>query len=151
MSRVLFWAAVVPLFLVVIVFAVNNHETVALSLWPAVMNPVPFPVYGVALCALFLGFVWGGLVSWYQNGSTRHRMRVLQRQSETEQRELMSLRDRLERLQTTERQATIPPTPVPLAPVSATSAAAAVTAPTHAGSTVAKDPKAPAQTAAAER
>ena len=34
MGRVLYWIAVIPLFLVVIVFAVTNHDTAQLSLWP---------------------------------------------------------------------------------------------------------------------
>ncbi|HYN38167.1 MAG TPA: LapA family protein [Rhodospirillales bacterium] len=114
MSRVLFWIAVIPLFLVVVVFSVTNHATTVLSLWPVLTEPVPFPVYGIALVALFLGFVWGGIVSWFQNGRNRRRIRELQRQSEAEQREMALLRDRLSRLEGGERQATIPPLPTDL-------------------------------------
>ena len=111
MGRVLYWIAVIPLFLVVIVFAVTNHGTAELSLWPVLTEPVPFPVYGIALIALFLGFVLGGIVSWFQNGRTRRRIRELQRRSETEQRDNAALRDRLARFEAAERQATIPPPP----------------------------------------
>jgi uncharacterized integral membrane protein len=111
LGRVLYWVAVLPLFLIVIVFAVSNHETVNLSLWPALLEPVPFPVYGLALVALFLGFVFGGIVSWFQGGSNRRRLRELHRQSEADQREIASLRDRLGRLQATEREMAIPPAP----------------------------------------
>ena len=95
MGRLLYWIAVIPLFLVVIVFSVTNHATTELSLWPVLTEPVPFPVYGIALVALFLGFVWGGIVSWFQNGRNRRRVRDLQRQSEADQREIVRLRDRL--------------------------------------------------------
>jgi uncharacterized integral membrane protein len=110
---VLFWIAVIPLFLVVIVFSVSNHATTELSLWPVLTEPVPFPVYGIALVSLFIGFVWGGIVSWFQHGSNRRRVRELQRQAEADQREIDMLRDRLARLEGGERQATIPPPPPP--------------------------------------
>ena len=114
MGRLLYWIAVIPLFLVVIVFSVTNHATTELSLWPALTEPVPFPVYGIALVALFIGFVWGGIISWFQNGNSRRRIRELRRQNEADQREIVLLRDRLARLQEGERQATIPPPPAEL-------------------------------------
>jgi uncharacterized integral membrane protein len=110
-GRVLYWLIVIPLFLVVVVFSVANHGTTELSLWPVLTQPVPFPVYGIALVGLFLGFVLGGIVSWAQNGRTRRRVRDLQKQSEADQREIAMVRDRLTRLEATERQATIPPAP----------------------------------------
>jgi uncharacterized integral membrane protein len=113
---VLYWIAVIPLFLVVIIFSVTNHATTELSLWPVLTEPVQFPVYGIALVALFLGFIWGGIVSWFQNGRSRRRVRDLHRQSEVEQREIALLRDRLARLQGGEQQATIPPLPTPPLP-----------------------------------
>lgn len=118
MSRVLYWVAVIPLFLVVIVFSVTNHATTELSLWPVLTEPVPFPVYGIALVSLFFGFIWGGIVSWFQNGRNRRRVRDLRRQAEADQREIASLHDRLARLEDSERQATIPlpPAPSPILP-----------------------------------
>ncbi|MBL8666506.1 MAG: LapA family protein [Rhodospirillales bacterium] len=128
MGKLLYWIAVIPLFLVVIVFSVTNHATTELSLWPALTEPVPFPVYGIALVALFIGFVWGGIVSWFQSGSSRRRARELQRQHEADQREIVLLRDRLNRLQESERQATIPlpPSEMRAAPPPAGSAPAAI-------------------------
>lgn len=128
MGRLLYWIAVIPLFLVVIVFSVTNHATTELSLWPVLTEPVPFPVYGIALVALFLGFVWGGIVSWFQNGSSRRRVRDLQRQGEADQREIVLLRDRLARLQGGERQATIPPPPTEMRSPAAEPVPAAVPA-----------------------
>jgi uncharacterized integral membrane protein len=110
-SRALYWLIIIPLFLVVVVFSVANRGTTELSLWPVLTQPVPFPVYGIALVGLFLGFVFGGIVSWAQNGRTRRRIRDLQKQSEADQREIATVRDRLTRLEATERQATIPPAP----------------------------------------
>ena len=125
MGRVLYWIAFIPLSLVVIVFAVSNHATTELSLWPVLMDPVPFPVYGIALVALFVGFLLGGIVSWFQGGGARRRIRELQRQSEGEQREIAVLRERLGRLEGADRQATIPAAPAP-APTAAPPAAPAL-------------------------
>ena len=110
-GRVLYWLTVVPLFLVVIVFSVTNRAMLELNLWPVLTQPVSFPAYGIALVGLFIGFVLGGIVSWVQNGRTRRRIRELQKQSEADQREIATLRERLTRLEATEREATIPPAP----------------------------------------
>ena len=115
MGRVLYWSTVVPLFLVVIIFSVMNRGVLELNLWPVLTEPVPFPVYGIALVGLFIGFVLGGIVSWVQNGRTRRRTRDLRKQSEWDQREIATLRERLTRLEATEREATIPPA-APAAP-----------------------------------
>jgi uncharacterized integral membrane protein len=115
-GRALYWLTVIPLFLVVIVFAVTNHDMTELSLWPVLMEPVAFPIYGVAFIGLFIGFLIGGFVSWIQNGRSRRRVRELQRQSESDQREIAVLRDRLASSEARERQATIP---APVAPAAA--------------------------------
>lgn len=111
-SRAFYWLFVIPLFAIVIVFAVTNHDSIELSLWPVLTERVPFPVYGIALIGLFIGFLLGGLVSWIQNGRSRRRLRELQRQLEADQREIAILRDRLASSEARERQATIPP-PLP--------------------------------------
>ena len=111
MGRALYWLTIVPLFLVVVVFSVANREAATLSLWPVLTEKVSFPVYGIALVGLFFGFVLGGIVSWVQNGRTRRRIRELQKQSEADQRQIATLRDRLTRVEVTDRQATIPPAP----------------------------------------
>ena len=117
-GRVLYWSTVVPLFLIVIIFSVMNRGMLELNLWPVLTEPVPFPVYGIALVGLFIGFVLGGIVSWVQNGRTRRRTRDLQKQSEWDQREIATIREKLTRLEATEREATIPPAPVaPAEPV----------------------------------
>ena len=112
-GRAFYLLFVIPLFGIVIVFAVTNRGSTELNLLPILTEPVLFPVYGIALIGLFIGFLLGGLVSWIQNGRSRRRLRELQRQSEADQREIAILRDRLASSEARERQATIPP---PLAP-----------------------------------
>jgi uncharacterized integral membrane protein len=115
-GRTLYWLTVIPLFLIVIIFAVTNNEAIQLSLWPVLAEPVLFPVYGIALIGLFIGFLIGGFVSWIQNGRSRRRVRELRRQSEADQREVAILRDRLASSEARERQATIPTPLAPAAP-----------------------------------
>ena len=116
MGRVFYWLIVIPLFAVVIVFAITNHGSTELSLWPVLTEPIMFPVYGIALIGLVVGFLIGGLASWIQKGRSRRRLRESQRQSEADQRKIAILRDRLASSEARERQATIPP---PLAPTGA--------------------------------
>ena len=63
-GRAFYWLFVIPLFVIVIVFAVTNHGSTELSLWPVLTEPVLFPVYGIALIGLFIGFLyrWSGVV-----------------------------------------------------------------------------------------
>jgi uncharacterized integral membrane protein len=110
---------VIPLFFVVVVFAVANHGVTELNLWPLLTEPVAFPVYGIALGGLFVGFVLGHIVSWLQSGQTRRRVRELQRQLEADQQQIAGLRSRLARLEMAEKQATIPPVPATTAQIAA--------------------------------
>jgi len=123
-SRALFWIFVIPLFLVVIVFAVSNNTLIDLSLWPALTETVPFPLYGVALASLFIGFLLGGIVSWIQSGRTRSRLREANRRASSDQQEIATLRSRLARLEATEQQASIPVLPAASVPAPAPAIAA---------------------------
>lgn len=113
--KILYWIIVPILFLVVIVFAVRNHEMVELSLWPVLTAPVQLPVYAVALIGLFVGFLWGGFVAWAQGSRGRERQRLLARRLEVERQEAAAMRERLARLEGAEKSATIPSPPVGVA------------------------------------
>ncbi|MBL8661091.1 MAG: DUF1049 domain-containing protein [Rhodospirillales bacterium] len=110
--KVLFWIIVPLLFLIVVVFAVRNHALVEVSLWPILLDAVMVPIYAITLVALFIGFLWGGLVAWLQGSSGRARRRALARRLEAEHRELTVTRDKLARLERAETSATIPSPPV---------------------------------------
>lgn len=110
--KVLFWIIVPLLFLIAIVFAVRNHAMVDVSLWPILLDPVSLPTYAIALVALFIGFLWGGFVAWMQGSPGRARRRALARRLEAEHHELNATRDKLARLESAEKSATIPSPPV---------------------------------------
>lgn len=110
--KVLFWIIVPLLFLVVIVFAVRNHDVAQVSLWPATTEPVSAPIYAIALIGIFIGFLWGGMVAWLQGSKGRETRRALARRLQVERQESAALREKLARLEAAERQATIPSPPV---------------------------------------
>jgi uncharacterized integral membrane protein len=99
-TRIAYWLILLPMFLIVIVFAVNNSGTVDISLWPAIDEKIAIPAHSLALAGLFIGFVFGGLVAWMQGGVTRTRLRQLSRQSLATEREIAALKSRLATLET---------------------------------------------------
>ncbi len=101
MSRFAYWLILLPLFLIVIVFAVNNSGTIDISLWPVLDEKVVMPAHSLALIGLFIGFVFGGFVAWMQGGGTRSRLRQLARQNHAAEREVETLRSRLAALEST--------------------------------------------------
>lgn len=109
--KLLFWVAVLPLALAVIVFAINNRGEVSVDLWP-LPYAASAPVFAIAFLGILVGFLWGGMVAWFGAGGTRRRARQLSRQVETEKQEVVFLKRQLERLQTAEKEAAIPPAPV---------------------------------------
>jgi uncharacterized integral membrane protein len=113
--RMLFWIIVPLLFVIVIVFAVRNYAVVDVSLWPILTEAVALPIYAVALIALFIGFLWGGLIAWMQGHGGRARRRQLARRLEAERQEAAVMRDKLARLESAEKSATIPAPPAGIA------------------------------------
>ena len=59
----LFWFFLIPIFLIISIFSINNQEYIALNL-----NPFPFiinlPTYLIVLIIFFLGFAIGSLMTW---------------------------------------------------------------------------------------
>ena len=99
MSKVLFWIVVAPLAAAIIVFSVNNRTEVVLDLWPLDTVPMPVPVYALALAAVLVGFLAGGLIAWNSAGKSRKRARAEARRADQAERELTAAQDRIERLQ----------------------------------------------------
>ena len=71
--RFIYWIFVLLLALVVIAFSVNNRGVTTIDLWPAPYS-IDLPVFGVALIGVFVGFVWGGIISWIHGGKARQRV-----------------------------------------------------------------------------
>ena len=60
--RLFHWLVTAPLAVVLIIFAVNNRDSVTLSFWPLPVT-LQAPLYLVALLALLVGFLIGELIA----------------------------------------------------------------------------------------
>jgi uncharacterized integral membrane protein len=71
--RIIFWIIALPVVAIAMAFAVSNHESVTIDLWPAAYR-LDVPIYIAVTGALFLGFLVG--VTWGWLGSLRARNRA---------------------------------------------------------------------------
>ena len=88
----------VPAFIVVVVFALNNKSPVMLDLWPFGVV-VEMPVYLAFLLALAVGALIGGTAAWLGQGRARSALREQAYQGEVARRELNAEREKTATLQ----------------------------------------------------
>ena len=81
-----------------ILFAASNRETVELTLWPLPFS-LPAPVYAVALSAVAVGVVWGGLIGWFAAIRARRRARLETRRADNLEADMALLRQRVDGLE----------------------------------------------------
>lgn len=108
MYRVLFWLLALPLLAIIVLFAVTNPQPVELSVWPALEEKVLFPLYGVGLVGLLVGFCVGAIAAWVQGGRSRRRIRELVRQGAADRDEIVALKLQLERAAAGKAPAALP-------------------------------------------
>src|SRR5437868_14486604 len=76
----------VPLAVLIVLFAVANRASVVVSLDPfsaeAPAFAVAAPLFLVVLCALIFGVIVGGLAAWLRQAKWRHAARRLERELE---------------------------------------------------------------------
>jgi len=65
-----------PLFIVLVVFAVDNRSALALSFWPLPWS-LTLPSFVALFLALVVGFFAGAVAAWLSGGGTRRRLRDL--------------------------------------------------------------------------
>jgi uncharacterized membrane protein YciS (DUF1049 family) len=90
--RFLSWLLTLFIVVVAVSFALNNAQTVTISLWPFGVEAVTH-LYVLALGALFIGLMLGAIISWVSHLPYRfenHRLR----------RRLADLHDKVEDLRT---------------------------------------------------
>ena len=93
--RILFWVVVLPLLFVAAFFAIANREAVTIDLWP-ISGPVSVPLFVALVGALYLGFLFGALVTWWAGRVTRTKARAETRRADRLQQEADELRARIE-------------------------------------------------------
>jgi uncharacterized integral membrane protein len=89
------WILTLPLSLIVIVFALSNRDSVAISLWPFELTQ-PVPLFLIMLGALFVGLLTGGSIAWLAQGRKRRDRRRAKREVKELSAEVARLRSQLE-------------------------------------------------------
>jgi uncharacterized integral membrane protein len=92
-KRIVGWVVLVPLCLVLIVFALANRQMVAVNFNPftAVTELEPgtgVPLYFVMFGVLLVGILLGGVATWFAQGQHRRDERSFRRENERLHREL---------------------------------------------------------------
>lgn len=98
MRRILSWLIMIPAFIAVVVFALNNKTVVALDLWPFGFQ-VEMPIYLALLLALVAGVLLGGVSAWLGQGRVRSALREQTYAGEVARRELNVEREKAANLQ----------------------------------------------------
>jgi uncharacterized integral membrane protein len=87
------WLLILPLLVLLVLFALSNREAVVLRLWPLDLGLVA-PV-GVAMLALAaVGFLLGAFLAWAGSLGARRRARRIERAAKALEAELAALRAR---------------------------------------------------------
>ena len=94
--RFLFWLIVLPLAVLIALFAIANNELVTLAFDPAPFE-MQLPLFLVVLAALFAGLLIGGISAWLGQRRWRQQARALNRNVRNLERELTEARARAER------------------------------------------------------
>lgn len=108
MARFFYWLVVSILGFALILFAVNNHGNVEVSLWPFVETPLTVPLHGLMLISVIAGFIIGAAVGWLHGGQDRRRAREMARRVEVDQSRIVTLQEEIGRLKATEQGTGIP-------------------------------------------
>jgi putative membrane protein len=64
----------IPIMVVLVVFAIDNRESVSLSFWPLPWT-LALPGFAALFIALVIGFFAGAIAAWLSGGRTRQRLR----------------------------------------------------------------------------
>jgi uncharacterized integral membrane protein len=94
--RIVGWVVLVPLCLVMIVFALANTQPVQLyfnPLGPRVPTDTPgVPLFLVLFAVLLIGVLMGGIATWFAQAPHRRDERVYKRETERLNREVNAMR-----------------------------------------------------------
>lgn len=86
LKRLTGWFVLIPLCLILVIFALANRQTVTIHLDPlSLENPLigPFevPMYFVIYGTLLFGVLIGGIASWFSAGRVRRERRQFRKQA----------------------------------------------------------------------
>lgn len=92
--KILFWIIALPIIAFAMAFAVSNHESVTISLWPFAYR-LDIPLYIAVTGGLFFGFLAGLIYGWIGSLTFRHRAHSTAKQLAKLQGETEELRRKL--------------------------------------------------------
>ena len=93
-KRIVGWFVLVPLCVVLVIFALANRQPVVVNFNPFVAEPLPasdgagVPLFLVMFAVLLAGVVLGGIATWFTQGPRRRDERYFRRETERLHREL---------------------------------------------------------------
>ncbi len=95
--RIVGWFVLVPLCLVLVIFALANRHAVPVRFDPlSPENPLipalDAPLFAVIFGMLIIGIVFGGVATWFAQAPNRREKRRLKKQNERLERELAAAR-----------------------------------------------------------
>lgn len=96
--RIVGWFVLVPLCVVLIVFALANRHPVALNFNPLAASPetggaaIGVPLFVVIFAMLLAGVLLGGIATWFAQGTHRREEKHFRRETERLHRELDAAR-----------------------------------------------------------
>lgn len=98
LRRIVGWVVLVPLCLVLIVFALANRQLVVVNFNPLVPSEalttpgVGVPMFLVLFAVLLFGVLIGGIATWFAQGHHRRDERAFRRETERLTREVNAIR-----------------------------------------------------------
>lgn len=113
--RIAFWLIGLPLAIVAVLFAISNRTPIVFELWP-----LPFeleaPRFLPVLAAALIGFLVGGIISWFGGSDNRRKARQRGAEAAQARMEVLRLSQKIEQLQqarAAEVKTTLPSVPGP--------------------------------------
>lgn len=98
-KRLVGWFILIPLCVILVIFALANRHSVSLHFDPlssqsALLPAIELPMFVIIYFMLILGVVLGGVAVWFTQGANRKKRRQLQRENDKLTRELEAERQR---------------------------------------------------------
>lgn len=97
LKRIVSWLVLLPLALLLVIFAMANRQSVVINFDPLsqtapLVPPLSLPMFVVIYALLLVGIVLGGIAVWATQGKHRKAKRAYKREAEALHREVDALR-----------------------------------------------------------
>ncbi|MEC9235921.1 MAG: LapA family protein [Pseudomonadota bacterium] len=97
MSAFIRWALTLPFIILVVGFSALHTDDVTINLQP-IANNIELPLFVPVIGFLFLGFIWGVVISWLNAAPLRHKNRGLNKEIKTLNKQIDDLKNKNRKL-----------------------------------------------------